>query len=256
MLKKMLKGMTVDDDVLCVHVMAFDLLRLHGFEGSGAYMQRHLIADDAMSVDIFQHAVGEMQSCCRCCHTAFDLGVDGLVSGLVALLRLAVEIRRDGQFTHRLKNVGKVDLIIVPLKVNPIVRTAALLRGTAAVHRGVEGELMTFDLKVAVKRTLFPLLQIADHAQPAALSGRLKHLLVIGGLGRLHEEDLDERTGLLAEVHTRLDDAGVVEHHQRTGRKMLWQVVENIFADRTMVVDKQFAVVAFLQRELSNTTVG
>ena len=40
-------------------------------------------------------------------HTTLNLGVDGLVSRLVALLSIAVQVGRNRQFTHRVDDVGK-----------------------------------------------------------------------------------------------------------------------------------------------------
>ena len=218
-------------------------------------MQRHLVASDAMGVDVFQHLVGKVQACRGSRHAALNLGINRLVSGLVALLGLAVEVWRNGKLAHGVKNLGEVDLGCVPLEIDPIVGAPTLLYGLAPVHRCRQGELVAFYLKVTLQRAILPFLQVAYHAEPTATCRRLGHLLVVDGLRGLHEEDLYQRASLLAEVHARLDDPRVVEHHKRALGKILRKIIEDIIRQLALVVYQQLAVVAFLQWELCYTLI-
>ena len=84
-----------------------------------------------MAVDVLQHGIGEMKSGSRSSHTAFYLRVNRLIGSLVALLGGTVEIRRNRQLAHGLENLGKGDLRVVPVEVDPIVGSTTLRH-----HRG------------------------------------------------------------------------------------------------------------------------
>ena len=99
--------------------MLSDGIALHRLEGSGTHVQRQLLTLDTMGIESLQDTVGEVQSGSRSSHTALDLRIHRLVGGLVALLRLTVQIGRDGQFTNGIQYLGKVHLGVVPRKVHP-----------------------------------------------------------------------------------------------------------------------------------------
>ena len=80
---------------------------LDGFEGTSTNVQRDLFALNTTGIDILQYSFCKVQSGSRSRHTALDLGIDRLIGGLVALLGLAIEIGWNGQFTHRVENLGK-----------------------------------------------------------------------------------------------------------------------------------------------------
>ena len=121
---------------------------------------------------------------------------------------------------------------------------------------GRERELLTVDAEVATERAFLPFLQVANHAEPRAAAGELEHQLVVGGVGRLEQEHLDECAGFLAEVHACLDDLGVVEDHERTLGQIFGQAVEHVVADLAFVVDQQLAVVALADGEFGYPFVG
>ena len=62
-----------------------------------------------------------MQSGCWCRNRSLYLGIDGLIGCLVALLRLAVEIRRDGQLADCIDDLGPSEAGI-PFKLNLLAR--------------------------------------------------------------------------------------------------------------------------------------
>ena len=60
------------------------------------------------------------------------------------------------------------------------------------------------------KRTVVPLLLVADKAEPLAAGALLEIVLIVAGKVGLKAEDLDEGASGLAEAEPRLDDLGVV----------------------------------------------
>ena len=84
----------------------------------------------------------------------------------------------------------------------------------------------------------------------------LEDALIVGGLSRLHEEDLDERARLLAEVDARLDDPRVVEDEQRPLRQVGGEVCEHVLVDLPLAVEQQLRLVALLERILGDALRG
>ena len=116
--------------------------------------------------------------------------------------------------------------------------------------------LLTLYLDFATKRALFPLLEVAHQAIPRALLGGLEHQFVVRRLGRLKQEHLDEGTCILAEMHTSLDNLGVIKHHESTLGQILGEVIEYIVTYLALTVNQQLRVVALGNREFSNTLIG
>ena len=112
------------------------------------------------------------------------------------------------------------------------------------------------DLQRSVQRFVFPFLEIAYQTKPRAMATGLEHQFVVCGIGRLQQEHLNERSCLLAEMKTGLDNLGVIEDHQGS----LWQIVrkmtERVFTNLAMSIDQQFRLVTLGQRELGNPFVG
>ena len=94
-------------NMLCVHVVVANLLALDWLEGAGTNVQGNLLALNAVAVQFCQHLGGEVQTCRGGSHTALYLGIDGLVGGEVALLRLSVQIGRNGKFARLFEKFGK-----------------------------------------------------------------------------------------------------------------------------------------------------
>ena len=94
-------------------------------------MKGYLFTVDAMRIQVLEHRIGEMQTGCWGSHATFDFGIYGLISGLITFFGLAVQIRRDRQLSHCLENLGKGDLRVVPVEVDPIVGSTTLRH-----HRG------------------------------------------------------------------------------------------------------------------------
>ena len=109
---------------------------------------------------------------------------------------------------------------------------------------GLDHNLLTLDLYLTVKSATFPFLQIAHQTVPGTMTRGLEHELVVAGLGRLQQEHLDEGTrrrsvGIrLAEMHTGLDNLGVVHHHEGTLRQILGQIEEMVFTHHTFIIYK------------------
>ena len=72
----------------------------------------------------------------------------------------------------------------------------------------------------------------------------------------LKQKNLYERPRCLAEMKACLYHLGIIEHHQGSGRQVVCDVVENIFADIPVAIDKQLAVVALCNGEFGDTLVG
>ena len=100
-------GLTAHTDILGMHLMTLDFLALHGLKRACADVQRQFLTVDAVGINRLKHLRCEMQTGCRCRHTALNLRIDRLVGGLVALLRRTVQIRRNGQFTHGVDDLSE-----------------------------------------------------------------------------------------------------------------------------------------------------
>ena len=107
MLQQLFDGLPTHRHVLRMHGVFTDGLTLHRLKRSCSYVQRQFLAVDTFSVEIGQHLRRKVQPSGRSRHTALYLRIHRLVRPFVALLRLAVQVRRDGQLTHRVDNFGK-----------------------------------------------------------------------------------------------------------------------------------------------------
>jgi len=67
-----LYGVTIDGDVLGVHVVSANLFALDGAEGAGAHVQRHLFALYISLLQAVQHAFREVEPGRRGGHAALD----------------------------------------------------------------------------------------------------------------------------------------------------------------------------------------
>ena len=102
-----LDGAAMDGNVLGMHVVSAYVLALDGTERACSDVQRHLLALNAAGIDVAEHTLREVESRRWRRHRALYLGVDRLVGYLVALLRLAVEVRRDGKLADGIDDLGK-----------------------------------------------------------------------------------------------------------------------------------------------------
>ena len=125
-LDELFKTATVNHDIFGVHLMTFYLKTLHWLEGSRSYMKGHLLTVDAMRIQVLEHRIGEMQTSCWGSHTTLDLGIYGLISGLVALFCLAVQIWRNRQLANCLEDFGEGNVLVVPVEIHPVVGAATL----------------------------------------------------------------------------------------------------------------------------------
>ena len=237
-------------DVLRVHLVPFNLFAFHGFEGAGTHVQRQFFQLHALLAQSVEHARGEVQPGGGGGYRPFYLGVDRLVGLLVALLRLAVQVGRDGQFAEHFQDVGKGDFGIVPAEVHPVAGAVA------GAPFGGQGERASFYGHLPLQCALFPLLQVAHHAEPRRVFGLLEVQCVVVGGDRLQAEHLNQCPCLLAEVQACLDDFGVVEYHQAAGRQMVGQGGETVFAHLAVAVEQQFGLVAHGQRVFGDAFVG
>jgi hypothetical protein len=58
------------------------------------------------------------------------------------------------------------------------------------------------------------------------------------------------------EIDTRLNDTGIIEHHQLTLRKVVGDVAESIITYLSPIIHKELTLVTLRLRELRNTLVG
>ena len=114
-----------------------------------------------------------METCRRSSYRTFDLGIDGLIGSLVALLCFTVEIRRNWQLTHCVYNLGKAG-ITRPGKVDAVRGT--MNRTSGGTH--VNG--LPIELNHSVKGAFLPFFQISYQTVPGALTCGLEHQLVVG----------------------------------------------------------------------------
>ena len=155
-----------------------------------------------------------MEAGCRGCHAAFDFGIYGLVGGLVAFLRLAVQVGGDGQFAHGFQHIGPGHVAAVPFEFHQVACPAVF------TPCGFQRELPSAHFHLAGQSAVFPLFQVAHEAKPAATRGLLEHQGIVVGADGLQAKHFDECARFLAEMQARLDDLRVVEHHQRTFRQV------------------------------------
>ena len=84
----------------------------------------------------------------------------------------------------------------------------------------------------------------------------MENALIVGRDVWLEQEDLNHGACSLSEMKSCLYNFRIVEYHQRTARDVLREIIEHILPYRSLVVDKQFAVISFGQRELCDAIVG
>ena len=84
----------------------------------------------------------------------------------------------------------------------------------------------------------------------------LEHQFIVGRLGRLQQEHLDQRSCILAKMHTGLNNLRIVEHHQRTHRQIVGQMIEHILTNHTFIIYKEFGVIALGDGEFGDTLIG
>ena len=253
----------MNNNVFRMHLMAFDFKTLHRFECAGSYMQGYFFAVDSMRIKILENSIGKMKSGSWSSHTSLDFRINRLIGGLVALLCLAVEIWRNRQLAYCFENLSERHLVVVPIEVNPVVGSSAFgnhflrfrTESISASHGGAERKLVALDFEITLQASLFPFLQITDHAEPGTMSGGLEHEFIISRFCRLHQENLNKRTCFLAEVQTRLYHLGIVEYHQGSLREICGKMMENIIAYLAVLIDQQFAVVALGNREFCDALI-
>ena len=235
-------GLTTHTDVFRVHLVALHLLTLDGLERTGSHVEGQLFALDAVSIQISQHLWGEVKASRWGCHTAFDLRIDGLVGGLVAILRFTIEIGRNRQFAHHIDDGGETD-ISIPFKIDAM---GGAVNGAA---RRLNGQFSIFNVQCPCQRAFLPFLQIAHQTVPGTVACGLEHLFVVGRLSRFEQEHLDESSifplstflfPLFSEVHTGLNHLRIVEYHQRTLRQIVGQVEEHVLPYYTFIIYKEF----------------
>ena len=100
---ELLDGLTAHGNVLRVHVVPTYLLALDGLEGACTHMKGQFLTVNACLIKGVKHPFCEMKPCGGSGYRTFNLGIDGLIGRLVALLSLTIQIRGNGQFAHSIK---------------------------------------------------------------------------------------------------------------------------------------------------------
>ena len=164
----------MNNNVFRMHLMTFDFKTLHRFECAGSYMQGYFFAVDSMRIKILENRIGKVKSGSWSSHTSLDFRINRLIGGLVALLSLAVEIWRNRQLAYCFENLSERNLLVVPIKINPVVGSSAFgnhflrfrTESISASHGSAERKLIALDFEITLQASLFPFLQITDHAEP------------------------------------------------------------------------------------------
>ena len=115
------KHLALNADVLGVHVVVAYLFRLNRLEGACTHMKGDLLALHIIVVERSKHILAEVQACRWRRHTTLYLAINSLVCGLVTFFCLAVKVWRNRQFAHRLKQLAKREVLIVPCKAYVLV---------------------------------------------------------------------------------------------------------------------------------------
>ena len=97
-----------------------------------------------------------MQPGSRCSDRTLDARIDGLISRLVALFGLAVQVRRDWQFTYGIQDLGKRHMVPVPLEPYGEGVTERLLLVGAERERS----------RLKLNRPIVPFLSVSHHTFP------------------------------------------------------------------------------------------
>ena len=224
----------IDGDILRMHLMSFYLFAFHGLEGSCAYMKCQFFQINAFFLQCFQYTGSEVQSGCRCGYRAFYFGINGLISFFIALFRIPVQIWGNRQFSEHFEDIGKGYFRIVPGEINPVAGAPAFSTGSGQSDRE------TFYRHLPFQCSVFPFLQVTDHAEPGSVFRLLEVQYIIVGLNRFQTEDLDQRPRFFAEVEACLNHLRVVEYHQASFREIVRQGCEDIFAYFTVAIYQQF----------------
>ena len=139
---------------LRMHLVSFYRFAFHRFECPCPYVECHLFTFDASRVDIGQYLWSKMQSGRRGSYRPFDLRVNGLVGLQVALLRLAVQIGRNGQYACGIQYLGKGERSIIPCQFNYMAISLA-------------GNTFWLEIRSAVSFTSFPFIGITRTSFPS-----------------------------------------------------------------------------------------
>ena len=234
---------TAHADILSVHLMPLNLRTLDGLERPRTNVKRHLCALKTAIIQPLQHTLREVETSRRSRYTTLYLRIYCLVRRLVTLLRLPVQVRRDGQFARCVEQFGKSHVPTVPLKTHTHASLVRLLH-SAEPHVHVP------DAHFPAQLTILPLLLIAHKAQPRTRIPRLEHLFVVSRSHRFKQEHLNQRTRFLAEMKPRLNHTRVVKHHQRIRRQIARKLRKHIFTQHSAPVNQKFRTVTLRQREL------
>ena len=107
-------------DNLRMHGVLVGVGGLNGQESAGTDMERQFVGLYASTAEVRQNGFGKMQSGSRRRYRSLDARIDGLVGAFVALLSLAVEVGRNGQFADGVQYLRKRDRGIVPFEANGV----------------------------------------------------------------------------------------------------------------------------------------
>ena len=232
-----LDGVTTYGNIFRMHLVFTNRCTLHWAERTGTDVQGQLLALDTTGIQLVQDGIGKVQTSSRRGHTSLDFRIYGLISTQVALLSLAVQIGRNGQFTHSVQDFCERNQT-APFEVNPLTRAVFATTGSPDLY------LLILDGDSSDQRTFLPFLQVAHQTEPGTPFGGLKHLFIVGRLGGLQQEYFYQSTRILsflvrlAEMQTSLNDACIVHHHQRTLRQVFRQVIEHVLSYLTLTIQQ------------------
>ena len=87
---QLLNGGALYGNELGMHFMPAYLLRFDRTESTRTHMQSQFLTVNAMCIKVLKHTLRKMKSCSRSRHATLYLGINRLISSLVALLRLPI----------------------------------------------------------------------------------------------------------------------------------------------------------------------
>ena len=99
-----------------------------------------------------------------------------------------------------------------------------------------QGNRESFDGHFAFQLSVFPFLQIADHAKPGGMCCLLEIQDIIVWLDRFKTKHFDQCSRLFSKMEARLNDFCIIEYHQTALQQIFRQRSENIFTDFSTTV--------------------
>ena len=221
----------------------------HGQKCSGPHVQGHLFERKPLRPHPLDQLRCEVQAGRRSGHGTFEFRIDGLVTGIVDLLTLAVQVRRD-------RNPAQMFQQLSERQISRPFEADDLLAAALALTPGQHPFRATFIFEIDHQRAVFPFFEVAHDAAPAARTFHGERPLVIRRIVRFEAEYLDPGPRRFVHDDPRPDHLGIVEHQQGPRRQYIADVAEAALRDFSPFVNKQLRCRTLLERILGDPLVG